>query len=86
MLGKILIFVLIAGAVLVIFGRGARRGEDKVRRDGAPADPIEKARSKVKAARAEDLSPCPKCGAYVADPEKCDCRAGKDAGRADMQQ
>lgn len=86
MLGKVLIFVVIAGAALVIFGRGARRGEEKVRRESARPDPLESARSKVSAAKAQDLSPCPRCGAYVADPDSCDCRGGKGAGRADMQQ
>ncbi len=86
MLGKILIFVVIAGAALVIFGRGARRGEDKIRREAQSADPLEKAKTKVRAAKVSDLSPCPRCGAYVDDPDNCDCRRGKDQGRADMQQ
>jgi hypothetical protein len=80
MFGKILIFGLIAAAAFVIFGRGARRAENQIKRDTAkPPDPLDRAKDKVRAAKAEDLSPCPRCGAYVADTATCDCRAG-DAG------
>jgi hypothetical protein len=86
MLGKILVFVVIAGAALVIFGRGARRGEEKIRREAKSADPLAKARTKVGESKAADLSPCPRCGAYVDNPDNCDCSGGNDPGRADMQQ
>jgi hypothetical protein len=86
MLGKILIFVVIAGAALVIFGRGAKRGEEKIRREAKSTEPLEKAKAKARAAKAQDLTPCPRCGAYVDDPDNCDCRGGAGQGRADMQQ
>lgn len=80
MLGKILVFAVIVVAAFVIFGRGARREENRIRRDAAtPPDPLERAKDKVRAAKAEDLSPCPKCGAYVADPDACDCRSSEGA-------
>jgi len=86
MLGKIVIFVVIAGAALAIFGRGARRGEESARREAEKrVDPVEAARRKVRAAKAQDLRPCPRCGAYVADPANCDCRGAREAEPTDMQ-
>ncbi len=87
MLWKIVIFAVIAGGALAIFGRGARREEREIRRESNPPDsPLDKAKEKVRAARAQDMSPCPRCGAYVSDPDTCDCRGKSDATPTDLQQ
>ncbi len=90
MLWKILIFVATVALVLVVFGRGAKRGEAKVRREAKrEAKQVKEAATLAptqKRREAEDLSPCPRCGAYVADPATCDCQGSGTPSRTDLQQ
>jgi len=83
MLGKVLVFALIVLVALAVFGRGARRAEQAQRGERKP--PADAARPS-RPAPAQDLTPCPRCGAYVADPESCDCRERGDPPQTDMQQ
>lgn len=90
MLWKILIFIGTVVAALIIFGRGAKRGEAKVKREAKRA--ADKVNSETKTTQAparpeaQDLSPCPRCGAYVADPAACDCKDPGPPTRTDLQQ